>query len=276
MVFLVSVVYFVLLRFAIMPAFGQWGFADHYDQLLPSGEHSFSGIVKTILTNPTYTFTTLLTEEKLRYALQILLPLAFLPLRRIHLALSILPGAYFTLLTNAAPMHDIAYQYSGHFVPYIFPAAALALDQIGKQPGGGGVARRRAALAALVAGTLLTTTHWGAIPPRTRFQVCYGRTMSFAPPSQQQRDWQRSVTELMALVPPGAILGVTDRELPHVSNRIDTWNMSTGYQGIDYILYTTDHPIASEREQYEAALRNGYTVAAKRPGMVLIKRPGLP
>jgi uncharacterized membrane protein len=274
-VFLVSVAYFVLMRFAIMPAFGQWGFADHYDQLLPSGEHSFTGIVKTILTNPTYTFTTLLTEDKLRYALQILLPLAFLPLRRVHLALSILPGAYFTLLTNAAPMHDIAYQYSGYFVPYIFPAAALALEHIGKQPGGGGVARRRAALAAMVAGTLLTTVHWGAIPPRERFHVCYGRTMSFAPPTAQQRDWQRSIKELMHLVPPDAILGVTDRELPHVSNRVNTWNMSTGYQGIDYILYTTDHPIPSEREQYDAAMRNGYSVVAKRPGLVLIKRPGL-
>jgi len=132
-----------------------------------SSERSFAGIVKTILTNPTFTFTTLLTEEKLRYALQILLPLALLPIRRIHLALSILPGAYFTLLTDYGPTHDIGYQYSGYFIPYVFPAAALALEQLGKGGGLAGVARRRAAVAALVAGTIMTTTHWGAIPPRT-------------------------------------------------------------------------------------------------------------
>lgn len=268
----VSVSYFVVLRFAIMPAFGQWGFAEHYHQLFPEGEHSFAGIIKTILTNPVYTFTTLLTGEKLRYALQILMPLAFLPLRRSHLALSVVAGSYFTLLTDYGPTHDIGYQYSGYFIPYIFPAAALALDAIRRGPNG--VARQRAAVAALVAGTLITTTHWGAIPPRERFHTAYG-ALRFEPPTPQNVAEQRYIDELMRLVPREAVLGVTDRELPHVSNRIECWNMSTGYQGIDYILYTTDHPIRTETEQYDAALRAGYTVAAQRPGLVLLKRPGL-
>ncbi|HEY4187287.1 MAG TPA: DUF2079 domain-containing protein [Polyangia bacterium] len=268
----VSVSYFVLLRFAIMPAFGQWGFAEHYRTLFPEGEHSFAGIIKTILTNPVYTFTTLLTAEKLRYALQILAPLAFLPLRRAHLALSVVAGSYFTLLTDYGPTHDIGYQYSGYFIPYIFPASALALAAIRRGPQG--VARQRAAVAALVAGTIITTTHWGAIPPRAHFHTAYGE-LRFEPPTWQNRAEQRYIDELMKLVPADAVLGVTDRELPHVSNRIETWNMSTGYQGIDYILYTTDHPIPTEREQYDAALRAGYSVAASRPGLVLLKRPGL-
>ena len=65
-----------------------------------------------------------------------------------------MPGAYFTLLTTGyAPTLDIGYQYSGYFIPYIFPAAALALAGIARQhPGGPGVVRRRAAVASLVAG----------------------------------------------------------------------------------------------------------------------------
>jgi len=268
----VSLAYFVVLRFAVMPSFGQWGFAEHYHQLFPGNEHSFVGIVKTILTNPVYTFTTLLTDEKLRYALQILAPLAFLPLRRAHLALSVVAGSYFTILTDYGPTHDIGYQYSGYFIPYIFPASALALDAIRRGPHG--LARQRAAVAALVAGTIITTTHWGAIPPREQFHVAYGN-FNFAPPTPQNIAEQRYIDELMQLVPRDAILGVTDREMPHVSNRVECWNMSTGYQGIDYILYTTDHPISTEREQYEAALRAGYTIAGQRPGLVLLKRPGL-
>ena len=271
-IFAVSVCYFVLLRFVVMPSFGQWGFAEHYHQLFPGNEHSFVGIVKTILTNPVYTFTTLLSAEKLRYALQILMPLAFLPVRRAHLALSVVAGSYFTILTDYAPTHDIGYQYSGYFIPYVFPAAALALEAIKRSPHG--VARQRAAVAALIAGTIITTTHWGAIPPRENFHVAYG-TFEFTPPTPQNLAEQRYIDELMRLVPRDAILGVTDREMPHVSNRIECWNMSTGYQGIDYILYTTDHAIPSEREQYEAALRGGYTIAAQRPGLVLLKRPGL-
>ena len=56
----------------------------------------------------------------------------------------------------------------------------------------------------------------------------------------------------MRLVPRQAILAVTDREMPHVSNRVECWNFSTGYQGSDYVLYTTDHPIQSERDQFDA------------------------
>ena len=40
-IFLVSLVYFVLLRFVVMPAVGTWGFADHYRHLFPAGEENF-------------------------------------------------------------------------------------------------------------------------------------------------------------------------------------------------------------------------------------------
>src|SRR5262249_28525323 len=160
------------------------------------------------------------------------------------------------------PTHDIGYQYSGYFIPYVFPAVALALEAIGKQPAGG-IARRRAAVAALIAGAVLTTTHWGAIPPRKKVHVAYGQ-LSFEPATAAHREKQRSMNELLAMVPKDAILGVTDRELPHTSNRIECWNMSTGYQGIDYILYNTDHPIWSEKDQYDAAMKNGYSVVARR------------
>ncbi|HSS40187.1 MAG TPA: DUF2079 domain-containing protein, partial [Polyangia bacterium] len=130
-----SAIYFVLMRFVIMPAVGPWGFADLYKQLFPTGESSFLGVLKTIATNPLYTLRTLMTPEKLRYALQILAPLAFLPLRRWWLAASIVPGAVLTLLTTEyGPTLDIGYQYGCDFVPYVFPAAALALAELRRQP----------------------------------------------------------------------------------------------------------------------------------------------
>jgi uncharacterized membrane protein len=274
-IFAVSLCYFIALRFVIMPAIGPWGFADHYRTLFPEGESSFAGIVKTIVTNPLYTLTTLFSAEKLRYALQILVPLAFLPVRRLHLAMSVLPGAYFTVLTTQyPPTLDIGFQYSGYFIPYIFPAAALAIAALGKEAREG-TARRRAAVAALVTATVLATAQWGAIPPRRAFHSAYG-PLSFEPPTAQHRQLRRDLHELARMVPKDAILGATDRELPHVSNRLEAWNMSAGFQGTDYIIYTTDHPISTEREQFDAALRAGYERVAERPGLVLIKRPGAP
>ena len=61
-----------------------------------------------------------------------------------YLLLSLVPGAFFTLLTtNYPPTTDIAYQYSAHFVAYIFPAAALALAAIGNSPTASPLSARR-------------------------------------------------------------------------------------------------------------------------------------
>jgi uncharacterized membrane protein len=273
----VSLAYFVALRFFIMPAIGPWGFAEHYRLLFPEGERTFAGILKTILSNPVFTFTTLLTADKLRYALQLLVPLAFLPLRRVYLAMSVLPGAYFTFLTTEyPPTLNIGYQYSGYFLPYFFPAAALALAAIARRtPGRPGIARQRAAVATLGVATLLATAQWGAIPPRRDFHSAYG-VINFEPPTAEQIAWGKGIRELDRLVPKDAILAVTDREMPHVSNRLQCWNLSVGFQGSDYIIYTEDHPIPPEREMYAAARAAGYRELARRPGLVLLKRPGAP
>ena len=49
-----------------------------------------------------------------------------------------------------------------------------------------------------------------------------------------------------------------------------------GFEGSDYILYTTDHPAEAERQQVAAAVRAGYAQVAERPGLLLLKRPGAP
>jgi uncharacterized membrane protein len=272
-IFAISVTYFIVLRFVIMPAAGSWGFADLYRQLLPPGENSFGGVVKTLVSNPLFTFTTLLTSVKLKYALQVLIPIAFLPLRRPYLVLALVPGSILTLLTtDYAPTVDIGYQYSANWAAYPFVAAALALEALGHGPGG--VVRRRAAVATLLAATLLATAHWGAIPPRQAFHAAYG-TVNFGPVTEQHRQWRRGIEDMLEVVPKDAVLAVSDRELPHVSNRVDCWNMSSGIEGADYVLYTTHHPIPSERVQTKAALAAGFQKVMERPGLVLLRRPGL-
>ncbi len=268
-----SALYFVTIRFFVMPSVGSWGFAELYKDLVPRGTDGFVGIVETMVTNPTFTFRTLLSNDKARYALQILLPLALLPLRRPWLAVSVIPGAILTLLTTGyGPTLDIGYQYGCDFVPYVFPAAALALAAIGS--GADGEPRRRAAAATLALASLVATAAWGAIPPRHDFHSSYGR-LSFAPPTAQERRRLRALDEAMRLVPPKAVLAASDRELPHVSNRTDCWNLSVGFQGADYIIYTKIDPIAPDREQVAKARAAGWRTLYDTPEIGLLARPGL-
>jgi uncharacterized membrane protein len=272
-----SVVYFVAMRFIVMPSVGSWGFAELYKDLVPRGTEGFAGIVKTMVTNPTYTFRTLLTNDKARYALQILAPLAFLPLRRPWLAVSVIPGAVLTLLTTGyGPTLDIGYQYGCDFVPYVFLAAVLALELLGRgqKSEDDGPPRRRAAAATLALASLVATAAWGAIPPRHGYHSSYG-ALSFAPPTAQERRRLRALDEAMRLVPPQAILASSDRELPHVSNRIECWNLAVGFQGADYILYTKIDPITPDREQVDRARAAGWRALYDGPEIGLLVRPGL-
>jgi uncharacterized membrane protein len=272
-----SAVYFVVMRFVVMPSVGSWGFAELYKDLVPRGTEGFPGIVKTMVTNPTYTFRTLLSNDKARYALQILAPLAFLPLRRPWLAVSVVPGAILTLLTTGyGPTIDIGYQYGPDFVPYIFPAAVLALELLGRGQDGeeAGPAHRRAAGATLALASLVATAAWGAIPPRQGYHSSYG-TLSFAPPTAQERRRLRALDEAMVAVPRQAILAASDRELPHVSNRIDCWNLAVGFEGADYIIYTKIDPITPDREQVARALAAGWRALYDGPEIGLLARPGL-
>jgi uncharacterized membrane protein len=272
-IFAVSTTVFVLLRFVFMPLAGSWGFAEIYKDLFPGDEHNFVGIVKTIVTNPVFTFKTMLTQDKLRYLIQVLVPVAFLPLRRVWLWLAVLPGIFFTVLTTGyGATTNIGYQYSGHYAAYIFPAAVLALGAFGTSAEG--LVRRRAAAVVIVMATLITTSRWGAIPPRTGFHSGYG-TVEFKPVTAEEKQRAISLNELRARIPPQAKLGVSDRELPHVSNHLDVYTLMEGYEGSDYIIYM---PGTGGRDGNQAAraIAAGYKEVDHRGNLALLQRPGAP
>jgi uncharacterized membrane protein len=274
----VSGLYFVAIRFILMPAIGSWALPDLYKDLVPPGDAGFVGIVKTLATNPLYTLRTLLVPDKLRYALQILAPLAFLPLRRPWLAVWLIHGAFLTLLTTGyGPTLDIGFHYGAQFVPYVFPAVALALAALGANRGvEEGTARRRAAAATLLLASFIATANWGAIPPRRVFHSSYSSVISFAPPTAQERRRLKALDEAMRLVPKKAILAASDRELPHVSNRIECWNLAVGTEGADYAIYTKIDPIPPDRLEVAKAQAAGWISIYDTPEIGLLKRPGAP
>jgi uncharacterized membrane protein len=264
-------VYFVLMRFYVMPHFGPAWFQNTYKDLLPEGAPNFGGIIATLVSNPIFTSLSMLTTEKLRYALQLLVPLAFLPVRRSWLAVSFLPGSIFTILTTQyAPTIDIGFQYSGHFLPYLFPAAVLAIATYPAE--GVGRAQRRAAVAALVTGIVLCGIHWGAIPPRDTIHGGFN-TMSMRPPTAADRQKDRDLKALHAMIPPDASVAISEAEMPHVSR---LW-MRTLRDGTDadYILYGTSSGYAGATNAERVLAAGEFEKIAERPGLALLRRKRL-
>src|SRR5262249_16440218 len=117
--------YFIVVKGIVMPKFGTWWFNDIYKDLYPPGENTYGGIMKTLMSNPSFVLKTLVTTEKIVLVLLVLTPIAFLPMRRGLLWMSILPGVPFTILTTAYwPTVSISFQYVLIFVPFLFTATA--------------------------------------------------------------------------------------------------------------------------------------------------------
>ena len=135
---------------------------------------------------------------------------------------------------------------------------------------------QRAAAATLLLASFIATANWGAIPPRRVFHSSYGSVISFAPPTAQERRRLKGLDEAMRLVPKKAILAASDRELPHVSNRIECWNLAVGTEGADYAIYTKIDPIPPDRAEVAKAQAAGWISIYDTPEIGLLKRPGAP
>jgi len=267
--------YFALMSFVVMPhmgrsKFGLWTALYIYKDLIPRDAHGLSSVIATLASNPDYVFKTLVTGEKLRYAAQILTPLAFLPTRRAYLLLALVHGSLLTLLTTGyGPTIDIGFQYVADFIPYVFPASVLALEALGK--GDGGPARRQSATAAMLVGTALCGVFWGAIPPRETFHGGFD-TLPMTAPTEADRRKEADLRALAARVPPEAWLAVSEHEMPHLS-RLNMLSLRDTTDA-DYLLYAEGSGFFGS-DRAERALREGkFVVVAERPGLVLLKRKG--
>jgi uncharacterized membrane protein len=265
----VASAYFVTMRFVIMPKFGPTYFNYVYRDLMPEGAQNVGGVLMTLISNPAYALSTLATSDKLRYALQILVPLALLPLRRGYLAVSVIHGSILTLLsTRYAPTIDIGFQYSANFIPYIFPASVLAMQAYGENA----VPRRRAALCALVTGTLLCGVFWDAIPPRKSFKGGF-ELIPMTRPTDADRKKQKDLDELHAMVPSSATLAVSEREMPHLSHlKMITLRDSTD---AEYFLYGVGSGYFGSTNADRLVAAGEVEKLAERPGLILLRRKQL-
>jgi uncharacterized membrane protein len=230
---IVSVLWFGLDKFVIMPAAGTWWFENIYKDLIAPGEKGYGSIVKTIIVNPVYFFSTLQTEAKLVFALHIFAPLAFIPLRRPHLALLALPGFFFTLMTTGyVATLSLGFQYAVHFVPYVFAASVIFLRQQGES---GNTVRARAALGALCLCLLVHSYAFGAVLKRSTF----GGGLS--PMTSAQVERYEQLGRLAAMIPKKASVAATDPETPLLSARATIYSLFWHRPAADYLLIEREY-----------------------------------
>jgi uncharacterized membrane protein len=260
----VAVTYFVVIKFAIMPRFGSWWFSDLYKELYPTGENTYGGVVKTLLSNPIFVWKTLVTTEKIVLFLLVVAPLCFLPIRRGLLWMSLLPAVPFTVLTTGyGPTVEISFQYILLYIPFMFLAAALALAAYRGAPHGR--ARLAGAICGLAVASFLTTRVWGAMPPGDKFRGGFRDIPEFRAMTAADKQKTKDFKELAARIPKDAPIAASEMEHAHLSTRLEAYALRSGYDGAEWILYSEDSGGGGADAARRALASGEYEIVESRP-----------
>jgi uncharacterized membrane protein len=270
----VSLTYFMLLRFYVMDEAGDWWFPTMYKELWADGERGFRSVIKTLITNPLFVLSKLITEKKVMYLLHLLVPLAFLPLRRWYLWCCLIPGALLTLLvTNYDPPTSFSFHYVMHWAPYLFMGAVLALEAIGKSVELGAI-RQHAALITMCGASAVLSYNYGAFAARENSFKGGFHKVEFTF-SEAERARYARLQELIKIIPPDAKLAATEKVGPHVSSRRVLHTMRQGPRGADWILASSrELKLSKTKPSLKAVLEKNEYGVYKRSGDFAVFKKG--
>jgi uncharacterized membrane protein len=268
--------FFALMKLVVMPRVlgGESSFISLFHDLVPAGENSFGGVLKTAIGNPGYTLHTLIERDKLLYLLQIFTPLAFLPLRRPIGLLCCALGFLFTLLsTGYAPLIQTSFQYTADWTTYLFMAMVGNLVWISRPLAVGdvkGPARRKAWLLTLVVSTLIGSYEFGAVFQRNTIRGGFGPyTFGTSPTDLEHR---KAIHVILAEIPPRAKIVASEQLVPQVSNRADAYTLRVGTYDADYLLFSLPIYGDEQRNAFPLLQGNSFGVVDVREPYVLARR----
>jgi uncharacterized membrane protein len=245
---------------------GDWWFPTMYRELWADGERGFRSVIKTLITNPLFVIAKLAIDKKIIYLAHLLTPIAFLPLRRWYLWLSLLPGALLTLLvTNYDPPIQFSFHYVMHWAPYLFVATVLALVAIGKSHDFG-PQRQHAALLTMCGASLVLTFNYGAFAARENSFKGGFHKVEFTYSREEGERYQR-LMELIKDIPKDATVAATEKVGPHLSSRRILHTMRTGPHGATWI-------VASSRELKLSKTKPSLRAVLDKQEYGVVKRSG--
>jgi uncharacterized membrane protein len=277
---LISALYFVVVKFVVMPLHRTWSDANSFtwmfQSLIPPGEVGFKGVLRTIVSNPIFTFNSLLDQDKLTYIVKMMGPVLLLPFRHPRTWILFIPPAMFTLLSSGyKPLYQTFFQYTSNYTAYIFFAAAITLAWWLEKDARLGVKSSRvpAALLAIVATATIYSYSHGALLQRHNFVGGFRQVQFEITPEDRKR--HKELYDLIAMIPPTASVAATETEAPHVSNRRFCFTLRFQHEDADYLLMTIDEARAepTTHANVTQAIQSGhYGYVTRRGNFLLWKR----
>jgi uncharacterized membrane protein len=265
---LLGTAWFVILKLVVMPRYaGHEAFLYMFEGLVPPGGEGFSSVVKTVISNPSFTLGTLLIGDKLNYVLLLFVPLLFIPFRRPIGLVLILPGFVFTLLTvNYLPTIQISFQYTTHWTMYVFVGLVAALSWIGETKG---AVARQAAIFGLLCATFACSYQFGGLLQQQTVKGGFGPyKFTFTAADEQRR---QAFHALAAKVPPKARISSAENLVPHFAQRKKAYTLRVGVYDADYIMFSV-YSSSYEATNLKSALEDRFGIVQLNEHFGLAKR----
>jgi uncharacterized membrane protein len=237
--------------------------------------------VKTVFLNPAFLLQSLLREDKLIYALQVLAPVVLLPLRRRRALLLIAPAVLPTLFAYTEANRTLApfmisFQYTSHWTSCVFLASAVSLSQVAEpacEHDRLGKIRFVAAVSALCFATLATSYQFGAVFQHHTAKAGFDLFSFGTTPDDLARRADRKA--LVVQIPKDAKVAASERELPHMANRRWAYTLRSGIFDAEYVLVSHGLPWSrgDDLVPVEQVLRDGsFGLIETRGNFSLLKR----
>ena len=190
----------------VIPHFNHGQSSDFYTRYGEVGG-SAGGIVKTALTHPGRLANAAFTGRDLHYVLQLLWPLAFLPLLAPLVLVAVVPELAINVLSAVTAQTSIHFHYTAGLIAPLLIAAVFGAKRIG---------RRTVAIAGLVLVAALAGNYhlgpipaWRHVPGGQRFQAT----------AADVRAHDRIAADALKLIPARAVVSATNSLGAHLSAR---------------------------------------------------------
>ncbi|CAK0738961.1 conserved membrane hypothetical protein [Gammaproteobacteria bacterium] len=260
---LVSMTVFVVQKGIIMPQFlgGEESYIVQYVQMVAPGEHGFSSVIKTLITNPGFTLEKLLEGDKGIFAL-----LVFIPLRSPMGFLFSLPVFFFNFLSTAYwPLTQISFQYTAYASMFVFLSIGHTWWKTSDP-----ILRRSMAAGLCVAMVGATAIFGGLFQQNTARGAWELEHFTL---TENDRQRHNDFYALLEQIPPLAPVAGATQLAPHLSSRPNCYTLRNFVENTEYIVYEADRLGEKEKDIILKYIeRDAFGLLDQRNSFYLLKR----
>lgn len=262
---LVCLGYYLCIKNTVMATSKNFSY-DHYFEALRIPHRSLGeSLLVTFITNPMFIVRQALTEAKVEYMLQLLLPLLGLPLFAGKKCLVFFYGLIVTALVSRWAVYNIAYQYTTFLYPFFFALTPTVLknvpgNRLFKNVGLKTEKLKTALVFALLASSIAVSYNYGVFHENSAFKD--GQSHFDRNPSKFQIARYKTVQKLQKMIPADASISATHMIGAHFAIRPYIYQFK--------LLRETDYYLVLDKDVLKRRIKNKYKTFLKEKKYDLI------